>query len=280
LTGLVGLKATFARVPVWPASSAPMLAHVGPMTRSVADAILLLRVIAGPDRRDPFSLQPPLGVEPDAQSVRSLRVAFSPTLGFAELEPSVGLVVTAAVGKLRSIFPRLEEVSEVCADPSEFHRAIFLGGISARLGDLVTTSPELIDPPLVALVRRFREMTVDAYTRLLRRQVEFRETLRLFFERYDLLLTPTMPCAAWDAEQMLPPSYENVLYFTRPFNQTGQPAASIPCGLTVDKLPVGIQVTAALGEDARLLAALRVIEAAFGTRLTSPVKIQGSDRKI
>ncbi len=280
LTGLVGLKASFGRVPVWPASSAPMLTHVGPMTRSVADAALMLSAIAGPDRRDPFSLLPPIGAEPDEWSVRSLRVAFSPTLGFARLDPPVGRVVAAAVEKLRPIFRRIEDVAEVCPDPSEFHRAIFLGGISARLGDLVTTSPELIDPPLVGFIRRFREMSVDTYTRLRRRQFEFRDTLRLFFERYDLLLTPTMPCTAWDVDQASPPGYDNMLYFTRPFNQTGQPAAAVPCGLTEDKLPVGIQVTAALGEDARLLAALRVIEAALGARLTSPVEIEGGGRKI
>jgi aspartyl-tRNA(Asn)/glutamyl-tRNA(Gln) amidotransferase subunit A len=88
LTGLVGVKANFARVPVWPVSAVMMLAHVGPIARNVADAVLVLRVIAGPDRRDPFSLMEPIGLEPDPETVRRLRVAFSPTLGFAKVEPS------------------------------------------------------------------------------------------------------------------------------------------------------------------------------------------------
>jgi Asp-tRNA(Asn)/Glu-tRNA(Gln) amidotransferase A subunit family amidase len=70
----------------------------------------------------------------------------------------------------------------------------------------------------------------------------------------------------------LPPGHE-ALYFTRPFNNTGQPAASIPCGLTQDNLPVGLQVVAPLGGEARLIAALRVIEAALGARMTTPVEI-------
>jgi aspartyl-tRNA(Asn)/glutamyl-tRNA(Gln) amidotransferase subunit A len=278
LTGLVGIKANFGRVPVWPANPT-LLSHVGPMTRSVADAALVLDAIAGPDRRDPFSLLGPIGAEPDVQALRGLRVAFSPTLGFASVDAPVQRVVAAAVDKLRSVFP-LEEVAEVCPDPSEIHRAIFFGGISARLGDVVDTSPELIDPLLVTLIRRFREMSADTYARLLRQQASFRETLRLFFDRYDLLLTPTMPCVAWEVEQSLPPGHDNVLYFTRPFNHSGQPAASLPCGLTDDNLPVGLQVVAPLGEEARLIAALRVVEATLGTRLKVPVDLPGSARKI
>jgi aspartyl-tRNA(Asn)/glutamyl-tRNA(Gln) amidotransferase subunit A len=108
---------------------------------------------------------------------------------------------------------------------------------------------------------------------LLRRQGEYRETLRQFFERYDLLLTPTLPCVAWDINEAVPPGHDNIGYFNQPFNLTGQPAASIPCGLTQDNLPVGLQVVAPLGDEARLVAALRVIEAALGARLPTPVEI-------
>jgi aspartyl-tRNA(Asn)/glutamyl-tRNA(Gln) amidotransferase subunit A len=142
--------------------------------------------------------------------------------------------------------------------------------MSARLGDLVTTSPDLIDPPLIAAVKRFREMSVDAYTRLARNQVAFRETLGQFFERYDCLLTPTLECVAWDAEQPPPSGHENIGYFLRPFNLTGQPAASIPCGLTPDNLQVGLQVGAPLGGEAKLISALRVIEATLGAGMTIP----------
>lgn len=226
LTGLAGIKANFGRVPVWPVSATQMVAHVGPIARSVADAALVLGVVAGPDRRDPFSLMGPIDREPDRQVVGALRVAFSPTMGYAKVDAPVERVVAAAIDRLRPIFPSLDSVSEVCPDPSDIHFAVFFGGISAQLGDLVTTSPDLIYPPLLAAIKRFRAMSADTYVRLLRRQFELRETLRRFFERYDLLLTPTLPCVAWDAERTLPPGHQNVpLEFTRPFNNTGQPAA-------------------------------------------------------
>jgi aspartyl-tRNA(Asn)/glutamyl-tRNA(Gln) amidotransferase subunit A len=274
LTGLAGIKANFSRVPVWPASANPMLVHVGPIARSVADAALVLGIVAGPDRRDPFSLMEPIGRELDPRTVRTLRIAYSPTLGFAKVDAPVERVVAAAIDRLRPVFP-LEKVTEVCPDATDIHSAIFFGGMSARLGDLVSTSPDLLDPPLVAAVKRFREMSVDTYLRLARNQVEFRETLRRFFERYDLLLTPTLECVAWDVEQPMPPGHENIGYFLRPFNLTGQPAASISCGLTPDNLPVGLQVVAPLGGEATLISALRVIEATLGARVTTPVEIAG-----
>jgi aspartyl-tRNA(Asn)/glutamyl-tRNA(Gln) amidotransferase subunit A len=243
---------------MWPAGVNPLLLHVGPIARTVADAALVLRVIAGPDRRDPFSLLEPIGREPDAEAVRTLRVAFSPTMGVAEADAPVGRVVTAAIDRLKPVFPSLGTISDSFPDFSEIHSAMFIAGLSARFGDLVDTSPELIDPPLVAAIKQFREMSVDTYTRLLRRQFEFRETLRQFFERYDLLLTPTIPSVAWDIERTLPPGRTDIAYFIRPFNHTGQPAASIPCGLTPDNLPVGIQVVARLGDEATLSAPLKL----------------------
>jgi aspartyl-tRNA(Asn)/glutamyl-tRNA(Gln) amidotransferase subunit A len=271
LTGVVGVKANLGRIPVWPTSVNPMLFHVGPIARSVADTALVLAVVAGPDRRDLFSLMEPIGRDPDLQTVRSLRVAYSPTLGFARVDAPVERIVAAAIDRLRPVFPSLETAVEVCPDPSDIHRTLFMGGMSARLGDLVTTSPDLIDPPLLAAVKRFREMSVDTYTRLARKQFEFRETLKQFFERYDILLTPATECVAWDVEQALPPT-GNIHSFLRPFNLTGQPAASIPCGLTPDRLPVGLQVVVPAGSEAQLIAALRVIEVALGGR-TTPIEI-------
>jgi Asp-tRNA(Asn)/Glu-tRNA(Gln) amidotransferase A subunit family amidase len=121
----------------WPASAALMLSHVGPIARNVADAALVLGVVAGPERRDPFSLMEPMGPEPEPQTLRSLRVAFSPTLGYAKVDAPVQRVVAAAVEKLRRVFPTLDTVAEAGPDPIVFHRALFFGGINARLGDLL-----------------------------------------------------------------------------------------------------------------------------------------------
>ena len=118
-------------------------------------------------------------------------------------------------------------------------------------------------------------MKVDTYTRLQRKQFEVREVLRQFFERYDLLLTPTTPCVAWDVEQLVPPGLDSAVPFTRPFNHTGQPAASVPCGLTPANLPVGLQVVAPLAGEATLVAALRVIEGTLGAGVRVPLEVAG-----
>ena len=272
LTGLTGIKPNLARVPFWPAGVNPTLLHVGPIASSVADAALVLQVIAGPDRRDPYSLMEPMGREPDPEKVRGLRIGFSPTLGYAKVDAQVERVVNAAIDKLRPVFPSLVNVADVFPDARGIHLPIFLAGISARLGDLIDTAPEMIDPPLVAAIKGFREMSVDAYTRVLRRQVEYRDTMRQFFDRYDVLLTPTLPCVAWDTQYALPPQTTDTGYFTRPFNLTGQPVASIPCGLTEANLPVGLQVVTRLGDEATLISVLRVVEMTLSQRIV-PIDI-------
>jgi aspartyl-tRNA(Asn)/glutamyl-tRNA(Gln) amidotransferase subunit A len=275
LTGLVGIKPTFGRVPVWPASATPTLAHVGPIARSVEDAALLLRAIAGPDLRDAFSLYPPMAGEPDADSVRRLRVAFSPTLGYGRPDRDVALAVEAAMHRLRDIWPDIELVETVCPDPAEILGAEFIGGCSARIGDAIDATPDLIDPPLLAAIRDFRAMGSDRYARIMRRRLEHRETLRRFFERHDLLLTPTTPCVAWDVERGLPPGHETAAvwsYFTYPFNLGHQPAGSLPCGFGRDGLPVGLQFVTQMLQEPVLLAAMRAAEQILGRPVEAPIE--------
>ena len=139
--------------------------------------------------------------------------------------------VAKAVADLLAVFPTIEQVDKICDDEGEILAREFIGGCSARLVDTVDNDPQSIDPPLLAAIKDFRSISADRYTRLLRRRLQHRETLRKFFERYDLLLTPTTPCVAWDIERALPPGHENAIvwsYFTYPFNLTGQPAGSMP----------------------------------------------------
>lgn len=274
LTGLVGIKPTFGRVPVWPASATPTLAHVGPIARTVEDASILLHAIAGPDLRDAFSLYPPMASEPDDDAVRRLRVAFSPTLGYGRPDPDVAHETQSAVQRLRDIWPDIELVETVCPDPAEILGAEFIGGCSARIGDAIDATPDLIDPPLLAAIREFRAMGSDRFTRILRRRLEHRETLRRFFERYDLLLTPTTPCVAWDIERGLPPGHETAAvwsYFTYPFNIGHQPAGSLPCGFGRDGLPVGLQFVTQMLQEPALVAAMRAAERVLARVVETPI---------
>ena len=131
-------------------------------------------------------------------------------------------------------------MEQVCADEGEILAAEFIGGCSARLGEVVDTAPHLIDPPLHAAIRRVpRHAAPTASRACCGAGCSTARRLRQFFQRYDLLLTPTTPCTAWDIERGLPPGHENAIvwsYFTYPFNLTGQPAGSLPCGLSADRV--------------------------------------------
>jgi aspartyl-tRNA(Asn)/glutamyl-tRNA(Gln) amidotransferase subunit A len=259
-TGLVGVKPQFGRVPVAPASATPTLAHVGPVAREVGDVAMLLRVIAGPDGRDWTSLQPPLAGEPVLDPT-ALRVAFSPTLGYARVDADVAAVVEAAVARLAPSLPRLARVDRVCDDPAEILVAEFIAGVAGRLGDAVRDTPELIDPPLLAAIRALAARPLLDYAAILRRRVLFREAMRRFFLDWDVLLTPTTPAVAWALGAGVPPGHEDAAvwsYFTYPFNLTGQPAASLPCGFTGGGLPVGLQVVVSPQREDLLLAVLRL----------------------
>jgi aspartyl-tRNA(Asn)/glutamyl-tRNA(Gln) amidotransferase subunit A len=218
---------------------------------------------------------PPIGEPPQLADLSCLRVAFSPTLGYGRVDPPVAELVAGAVERLMTVFPNIELVDDVCAEEGAILAAEFIGGCSARLGDAVDRTPDLIDPPLLAAIRAFRATSTDGFTRLLRRRQHYRETMRQFFERYDILITPTVPCIAWDIDSSSPPGHEDASvwsYFTYPFNLTGQPAGSLPCGLSSEGLPVGLQIVAPLSCEARLLGTMRVVEAVLRPACATPIE--------
>jgi aspartyl-tRNA(Asn)/glutamyl-tRNA(Gln) amidotransferase subunit A len=260
LTGLVGIKAQFGRVPVWPASATPTLAHVGPLARSAADARALLEVIAGPDARDHSSLLPNMD---SAEVVTGLRVAFSPTLGYARVLPEVAAPVAAAVDALRGLWPSMTMIEAPFPDPAEILAVEFIGGCSARLAKTLAVAPDAIDPPLRTAIETLTARSAADYARVVAERMEHRARLALLFESIDLLLTPTTPAPAWPLGSSVPPGFEDAMvwsYFTYPFNLTGQPAASLPCGFTDGGLPIGLQLIVRQQGDALLCAALAAAE--------------------
>ena len=270
LCGLFGIKAQFARVPVFPVSAAPTLAHVGAIARTVRDAALLLGVMAGHDRRDAFGVAEPV---PDFlaacdESAAGLRIAWSATLGYAEPEPEIVALCEAAARRFEALGCEVEPVEDALgADPVEIWMAEFYGGIGTKLKGLMAERPEELDPAVVStLAGGLDRSMVEFFTQVFARY-EFREKMRQLFERYDLLLSPTLPCAAFDTGRDTPPGLEarNIVswvYYTYPFNLTGQPAASIPVGFTADGLPVGLQMVAGINREADILRAAAAFEEA------------------
>ncbi len=269
LCGVFGIKAQYGRVPVFPTSATPTLGHVGPISRTVRDAALLLGVVSGFDARDPASVSE---LVPDYLAaceapVDGMRVAWSPTLGYARPTSEVLEITEGAVRVLEALGCSVELVEEVMDDPVELWNAEFYAGAGTRLKGALRDSRELLDPAVAEILEGALEGTITDYYEKVFARYELRENVRRFFERYDLLVTPTLPVAAFGAGVNVPPELPDRnlvswVYYTYPFNLTGNPAASIPCGFTADGLPVGLQVVAGTNHEADLLSLSAAFESA------------------
>ena len=127
--------------------------------------------------------------------------------------------------------------------------------------------PDELDPAVVATLSAGLDRSMVEYFTQVFARYEFREQMRQLFERYDLLLSPTLPCAAFDVGHDTPPGLgtRNIVswvYYTYPFNLTGQPAASIPAGFTASGLPVGLQMVAGINREVDILRAAAAFEEA------------------
>lgn len=269
LTGLFGIKPQFGRIPMHPVSAAPTLGHVGVLARSVRDAALLLGAVAGHDRRDPFAVAEPV---PDflaacERSPKQLRTAWSPTLGYAKADPEVAAIAERAARAFEDCGCRVELVEKVFdADPVDVWTSEFYAGIGTRLGHLVRQSPELLDPAVVDILTHALDQSLESYYSKVFERYALRDKMHTFFETYDLLLSPTLPVAAFDVFEDLPPGMPDRnlvswVYYTYPFNLTGQPAASVPAGFTKDGLPVGLQIVARINSEADIFSAAAAFEA-------------------
>jgi Asp-tRNA(Asn)/Glu-tRNA(Gln) amidotransferase A subunit family amidase len=268
-TGIFGFKASYGRIPVYPASGAWSLSHVGPMTRTVADAALMLNVCAGPDERDPTSL-PAERVDYVTSlrgSLKGLRLAWSDDLGFAEVvDPEVAAVCARAARAFRDLGCRVEEVTPRWPSPFEAWSEIFCGGIATRLAPYLDRRAE-IDAGLAKIIDGTLRNPPTKYVQAWFDRLAWWQHPRAFFEKYDLLLTPTIACPPFKVGLDNPSEIAGrpvVPYawipFTYPFNLTGQPAASVPCGFTGDGLPVGLQIVGRRFADVAVLRAAAAFE--------------------
>lgn len=269
LTGLVGVKANFGRVPVHPVSATPTLAHVAPIARSVADAALLLSAISGFDARDATSIAGPV---PDyaaacSAGVAGMRIAWSPTLGYARPVGEVVEACAATVARLEAMGARVELVDRVFEqDPVDIWTAEFYAGVGTRLRASVERDRDRLDPAVADILERALAQEMRGYYETVFRRHALREDMRRFFEGFDALLSPTLPVASIPVGRDVPAGYEdrNIVswvYYTYPFNLTGQPAASVPAGRASDGMPIGLQIAGGLHREVdvfRVAAALEI----------------------
>jgi len=273
-TGTTTIKPTYGRVPHSPASPFGTLAHVGPMTRTATDTALLLDVIAGFDARDPWALA---ASEHSSMSmlglgVAGLRIAASPTLGYATLHPEVAAAFETATRAFAELGARVEQADPGFADPVEDFQVLWFSG-AAKVVEHLDTSQ--IDPGLAEVAERGARYSALEYLGAMSARNELGALMGAFHAQYDLLLTPCLPIPAFEVGQEVPTGWHDSRWtswtpFTYPFNMTQQPAASVPCGFTEDGLPIGLQIIGARHDDGRVLAAAHAFQQVTDWHLRRP----------
>jgi aspartyl-tRNA(Asn)/glutamyl-tRNA(Gln) amidotransferase subunit A len=267
--GIFGLKPTYGRVPQFPPSPFAVVSHAGPMTRTVGDAALMLTVLAGADDRDGYALPPDdrdfsTGIE---GGVKGMRIAFSPRLGYAKVDPEVAAAVAAAVDVFAELGAHVEEVDPGFESPRDAFYVLWASGGAKVVAGFNPRERAAMDPGLIAMAKVGENFSARDYldAEAIRAALVLR--MNMFHRKYDLLLTPTVAVPALPVGQDLnDPATEKHWIdwtpFSYPFNMTRQPAASVPCGLTKAGLPIGLQIVGRLNDDARVLRAACAFETA------------------
>jgi aspartyl-tRNA(Asn)/glutamyl-tRNA(Gln) amidotransferase subunit A len=277
-TGTVALKPTFGRIPIYPPSPYGTLSHAGPMTRTVTDAALLLDLITRPDSRDWAALDPPAvsyldGLE---DGVVGLRIALSPTLGYGRNDAEVDAAVRAAAQVFAEAGAHVVEVDPDVTDCVDAFHVLWFTGAAKVIEQYGEGAIERVDPRLREAIGEFgTDVSAAAYLDATAARMDLGVRMGAFHDRFDLLLTPTMPIPAFGTGQDAPDGWPSTLWtswtpYTYPFNMTQQPALSLPCGLTADRRPIGLQVVGPRHADALVLRAGRAYERATEWHTATP----------
>src|SRR5215213_6511118 len=270
-TGLFGLKPTQARVPLYPPSAQGTLSHIGPMTRTVRDAALMMNVMARPDSRDPYG-------RPDDEEdylkgfekgVKNLRIAYSPNLGFVEKEKidrDVAQAVENAVKVFRTLGAKVVEDSPdlMGLDPRRILNAHWQSNVAILVKTFAPEKRALMDPGLLKAAEHGANLGQETVVTAIHQRQQVAAIMNAFMAKYDLLLTPTMPMTAFAVNENAAWGGDGVdigwTPFSLTFNLTRQPAATIPCGLDREGLPIGLQIVSGHARDALVLRAAAAYE--------------------
>lgn len=266
-TGCFGLKPSFGLVP-HPSSSATLTAHAGPMTRTVRDAALMLNVMSGPDPRDrytfPTSTDFLAGLE---GGIGGFKVAWSPDLGYAAVDPEVRDMTAKAVQRFQDLGCDVVEAHPDFEDTFGITDTLWIASQASGHIHNLEEVRDLIDPGRLKLVERGRHLSAADVAKANIQRLAFYEVMRLFMQDYDLLLTPALAVTAFPAGDDYPAevdgkptTYLGWTGFSYPFNLTGQPAASVPVGFASDGLPVGLQIVGRWRDDLSVLKAAAAFE--------------------
>lgn len=283
LCGSVGFKPTGGRLPTYPPNVAGALSSPGIIARTVKDVAIVMNAVAKADPRDAEML-PPDGVDYSAclsdrlhssgGAARKIRIAFSAGLGYApKVDAQVATLVERAARHFESLGFIVEQADPGIDNPIDHFLTLFRSGFAYTMGKFSAAQRELIGPALREVVEQGECVTVAQYLAAQDARRALARKLHEFLSDYSLLLTPSVAVPAFTAERWTPEEFADFpdtrawTPFGYVFNMTQQPAISVPCGLTKEGLPVGLQIIGARFADAEVLRAAHLYES------TRPVQI-------
>lgn len=286
--GIVALKPTYGVIPMFPSSPFGTLAHAGPMTRTVPETAAFMDVLLRPDPRD-WSAVPARATTPRPggylaaaeegrtgdRPLEGLRVAYSATMGFGTNDPEVEREVARSVATLEALGARVETVELGLTDPVDAFHVLWFSGLAAVLAPHGPDAIEQVDPSIRNALERYHDYSAADYLDAVAVRMALGARMADFHQTYDVLVTPTMPIAAFAAGSDVPPGWHSPDWtswtpYTYPFNMTQQPALSIPCGTTDAGLPVGVQLVGARFEDRLVVRTGAALESALGQVVPTP----------
>ncbi len=269
--GVFGLKPSFGRIPLYPVSTGDLTSHNGPMARTVADAALFMEVAAGPHLLDHTTSEagPANYLARLGEGVRGRRIAYSPNLGHARVDPDVAALVKAAALRFAELGASVEEVPTPWAAAGPELIRLFWPAHLTRLASFLPEWEARMDPGLVACIKEGTRHTLEQYQLARERKHAYIASIHRWFADWDLLLTPAVSVAAFPADRLIPAAWPQHEWdwvrwaeFSYPFNMSWNPAASVPCGFTDEGLPVGLQIVGRRFDDLGVLQAAAAFEQA------------------
>ena len=272
--GIFGIKPTLGRVPRAGGLGRPapnLTSQSGPMARNVRDAAILLKVLAGHDSRDPGSMRDSV---PDFlagldNGVRGLRIAWSTGMGYATIDPEVAAITSTAARVFEELGCTVDDPEFALDNPIPAFLTIFYTGNYTSYGHLMEECPDKLSDNARFCFEHGSQATAADYARAIRSVDKMKAKIDDLMDNYDLLLTPTMavppfpigqPPDSIDGKDVPPRSSYSPM--TRPFNLSGQPAASVPCGFSSEGLPIGLHIIGKRGDEATVLRASAAFEQA------------------
>jgi aspartyl-tRNA(Asn)/glutamyl-tRNA(Gln) amidotransferase subunit A len=266
--GNVGFKPSFGRVPAFPLSPFGSVAHLGPHAMTVTGVAQMMNVITQADARDWTSLpfEATDYTDPLHSGIQGLRIAYSPNLGYAKnVHPEIAAATAQAAHFLQALGAVVEQVDPGIEDPLDITTGLWFAGAYQVWRTLSAQQQALTDPDFAAQAAIGETLDANALHQLNHRRGLLGSHLRQFMQRFDLILTPSTAVPAFKALPAghSPMNSEAMLGwtpFSYPFNLSQQPAISLPCGLTADGLPMGVQLVGPMFGDALVLRAAKALE--------------------